>query len=395
MLAFRVYSNAVYQRSLHVFVILLIIFCGLSNQANAESNQADELERLQQLRNKIKTTQEIVRKMESRENSIAAELETIELKYGETSMTLEKLSIQTSELQEKLIEIRVQKSKQQKVLLLQHKNLANQLRAAYRSGRKKQWRVLLSQADPSKMARHMVYYRHLNQARSLQINAVRSLLTEIQEAEDKAVSTELVLASTRKNIESVQQELAETREARSQILARVQQKVTNQKHNLSDLIEDQKKLQRLINSINQSVEELDLGVINKQPFSRLKGKLPWPVKTYSAYRRRILNNTAQGIIISTPEGTQIRAVAHGRVVFSDWMPGYGLLIIIDHGSSYLTLYAYNQSLKTAVGNKVNAGEIIASAGTSGGRSESAVYFEIRKSKQQYNPLRWLNKGNKK
>lgn len=395
MLDFRIYSNTAYKRSLHVIAILLVIVCGLSNQANAESNQADELERLQQLRNKIKTTQEIVRKMESRENSIAAELETIELKYGETSKTLEELTIQTSELQAKLTEIRAQKSKQQKVLLLQHKNLANQLRAAYRSGRKKQWRVLLSQADPSKMARHMVYYRHLNQARSMQINAVRSLLTDIQEAEDKAVSTELVLASTRKNIESVQQELAETREARSQILAQQQQKVTNQKHNLSDLIEDQKKLQRLINSISQSVEELDLNVINKQPFSRLKGKLPWPVKTYSAYRRRILNNTAQGIIISTPEGTQIRAVAHGRVVFSDWMPGYGLLIIIDHGSSYLTLYAYNQSLKTAVGNKVNAGEIIASAGTSGGRLESTVYFEIRKSKQQYNPLRWLNKGNKK
>jgi septal ring factor EnvC (AmiA/AmiB activator) len=395
MLNFRVDSNAVYQRSLRVIAILLIIFCGLSNQANAESNQADELERLQQLRNKIKTTQEIVREMVSRENSITAELETIELKYGETSKTLEKLTIQTSDLQVKLTEIRAQKGRQQKVLLLQHKNLANQLRAAYRSGRQKQWRVLLSQADPSKMARHMVYYRHLNQARSVQIKAVRSLLTDIQEAEDNAVSTELVLAATRKNIESVQQELAETRETRTQILARLQQKVTNQKQNLSNLIEDQKKLQRLINSINQSVEELDLGIINKQPFSRLKGKLPWPVKTYSAYRRRILNNTAQGIIISTPEGTQIRAVAHGRVVFSDWMPGYGLLIIIDHGSSYLTLYAYNQSLKTAVGNKVNAGEIIASAGASGGRSESAVYFEIRKGKQQYNPLRWLNKGNKK
>ncbi len=379
------------KRSLYV---LLIIFCALSNQVTAELNQAEELERLQQLRIKIKATQKIVREMEVRENSVAAELETIELKYGETSKSLQVLTTQTSELKAKLTEIRAQKAKQQKALLLQHKNLANQLRAAYRSGRQKQWRVLLSQNDPSKMARHMVYYRHLNQARRLQINTVRSLLTDAQALETHAESVELALASTRKNIESEQQQLAETRKTRGTILARLQQKVKNQKHTLSDLIEDQKKLQRLINSINQSVEQLDLGVINKQPFSQLKGKLPWPVKTYSSYRRRTLNNSAQGIIIDTPEGTQVRAVAHGRVVFSDWMPGYGLIIIIDHGSSYLTLYAYNQSLKAALGRKVNAGEIIASAGASGGRSESAVYFEIRKSTQQHNPLRWLSKDNK-
>ncbi|MEE9413156.1 MAG: peptidoglycan DD-metalloendopeptidase family protein [Methylococcales bacterium] len=383
------------KRSLHVLLILLTIFCGLSNQVTAEPNRAKELARLQQLGTKIQATQEIVRKIEAREDSVTAELETIELKYGETSKTLEKLTTQTIELKEKLTQIRTQKAKQQKVLLLHHKNLANQLRAAYRSGRQKQWRVLLSQNDPSKMARHMVYYRHLNQARRSQINVVQSLLTDLQQVEANAVSVKLALASTRQKIQTDQAELLEIRKTRTKILTRLQQKVKSQKNTLSDLIKDQKKLQRLITSISQSVKELNLGVLNKQPFSQLKGKLPWPVKTYSSYQRRVLNDNAQGIIINTSEGTLVRAVAHGRVVFSDWMPSYGLMIIIDHGSSYLTLYAYNQNLKTALGRKVNAGEIIASAGASGGRSESAVYFEIRKSKQQYNPLRWLSKDDKK
>ncbi len=379
---------------LQMFAMLLIILSGLNNYAHADANQNAELAKLKQLRTKIKNTQTTLREMETREHSIASELEKIELKYAETSNNLETLTLQTSQLQQKLTEIRKQKAKQQNALLLQHKNLAKQLRAAYRSGRQKQWRVLLSQADPSKMARHMVYYRHLNQARSVQINAVRSLLTDIEEVEASALTIGLALAQTREHIKTEQQEIAEIRATRVAILSRLQQKVKNQKHNLSDLVEDEKQLQRLINSIKQTVDDLDMNVFNKQPFAQLRGKLPWPVKSYSSYRRRILNKQAQGIIIKTAEGTQVRAVANGRIVFSDWMPSYGLLIIIDHGSSYLTLYAYNQSLKTAVGDKVSAGEIIASAGASGGRVESAVYFEIRKSKQQKNPLRWLRKSKK-
>ncbi len=379
---------------MQAFAILVIIFSGSNSYSFANANQTAERTKLKQLRIQIKHTQTTLRETVSREHSAASELEKIEQKYAKTSKNLETLSLQTNQLQQKLTEIRKQKAKHQNTLRLQHKNLAKQLRAAYRSGRQKQWRVLLSQADPSKMARHMVYYRHLNQARSAQINAVRSLLTEIEEVEVNALNIEYELAQTREQIETEQQEITEIRKTRVAILSKLQKQVKNQKNNLSDLIEDEKQLQQLISSIRQTVDNLDLNVFNKQPFIRLKGKLPWPVKSYSSYQRRILNNQAQGIIIKTAEGTQVRAVANGRIIFSDWMPGYGLLIIIDHGSSYLTLYAYNQSLKTAVGEKVSVGEIIASAGISGGRLESAVYFEIRKSKQQKNPIRWLRKSKK-
>ena len=375
-------------------VLLLISLCILGIQANANPGQPDEQTRLRQLRIKINKTKQSIRKMEAREHTNALELEDIEQKYAKTSGNLGLLSTQINQLQTKLKKIGTQKNQQEKTLESRQNTLANQLRASYRSGRQQQWRLLLSQANPSKMARHMVYYRHLNQARLSQINDITNLLTEIQEAQANTIAVKDDLVKTQHQIETEQQTLAVTRKKRGVILSKLQDEIKDQKNSLSALLKHEKQLQRLITQISQAVEELDLNVINKQAFSRLKGKLPWPVKTYSSYQRRKINNQAQGLIIKTTEGTQVRSVASGRIVFSDWMPGYGLLIIIDHGSSYLTLYAHNQSLKTALGNKVNAGEIIASAGTSGGRLETALYFEIRKRKQQENPLRWLTKSRK-
>jgi len=366
---------------------MLIYWC--CAPALADSGLSDEKQRLQQLQAKINQTKASIRKMESREHSVALKLETIERNYAEITKTLDNLTTQANHLQKKLNAIITQKNQQTLQLQIQQNNLANQFRSAYRSGRRQQWRLLLSQTDPSALARHMVYFHHLNQTRLNQINTVRTLLTTIESLEAKTLSIKQALESKRQSIQREQRTLEQTRSKRSRLLDEIREKIQEQKNNLSTLIKHEKQLQRLVNEISHSIKELDLAIVNKQPFYKLKGKLPWPVKTWSSFQRRVINNRAQGLLIKTSEGADVSAVARGRVVFSDWMPGYGLLIIIEHGSNYLSLYANNQNLKTVVGQKVSAGEVIALAGASGGRAESALYFEIRKKKRQENPLRWL------
>ena len=134
----------------------------------------------------------------------------------------------------------------------------------------------------------------------------------------------------------------------------------------------------------------------KGDFSSLKGQLPWPVKgrltnKFGSARAESTESIWDGVLIDASEGTEIRAVTSGKVVFSDWLRGYGLLIIIDHGKGYMTLYAFNQSLYRQVGEWVDAGEVIASVGQSGGRSHSGLYFGIRNKGKPVDPLEWCRK----
>lgn len=375
--------------------ILMIHISAGNNPAHADSTLDNEKQRLQQLQTKINNTRDTIREMESREHSVSLELETVERQYAKISDNLNALKAQANQLQNNLKTITRQRIQQEKKLQQQQNSLANQFRAAYRSGQQQQWRLFLNQTDPAKMARHIIYFQHLNQSRLTQINTVRNLLSKVQSLEENARSITNNLESKYQQIKNKQHTLENTRNKRLTLLTQIRGEINDKKTHLSQLLKHEKQLQQLISEISESIEDLDLAVINKQPFSKLKGKLPWPLKTWASFRRRITNSKPQGLIIKTAEGSEVRAVAHGRVVFSDWMPGYGLLIIIDHGANYLSLYANNQNLKTSVGDTVNAGETIALAGTSGGQSEPALYFEIRKRKRQENPIRWLAKANKK
>ena len=374
-------------------ILLVILLTGFS-QARADSSLPAEKQRLTVLRAKINKTRHQIRDMESTESTANHELEIIERDYAKSTKNLDVLTSQRQELEEKLRTIARLKTKQENSLVEKRNHLENQVREAYLSGRQHQWRLFLGQSDPSKIARHMVYYSRLNEQRLSQIESVTELLSDIKSLETNTLSVNKSLTKKFQEIENEQSLLKKTKQKRTVLLANLRTKINQQKSSLSLLVKNAQKLERLIKEISRSIDDLDLAVINKQPFPKLKGKLPWPVQRFSSYKRRITNNQAQGLTIKTREGTQVHAVAKGRIVFSDWMPGYGLLIIIDHGSNYLSLYANNQSLKTSLGSSVNAGEVIASAGSSGGKSVPALYFEIRNRKRQQNPLRWLTKQGK-
>lgn len=165
--------------------------------------------------------------------------------------------------------------------------------------------------------------------------------------------------------------------------------------------EDERRLQRLLDSLataprdnSQTPAEGELASEGTEhtPFLTLRGRLQWPSRgkltTRYGSARKVGKLKWQGVNIKAPEGTEVHAISHGRVAFSDWLRGFGLLTIIDHGDGYMSLYGGNQSLFKEVGDWVEAGEVIAGVGNSGGRKNSALYFEIRHNGKPTNPLKW-------
>ncbi|MCH9697174.1 MAG: peptidoglycan DD-metalloendopeptidase family protein [Gammaproteobacteria bacterium] len=377
----------IFNRLLQLSMVCLIFFAtpGLSAKA------MDEAQQLELLRQKIKKTRQSIRDMETKQHDLVKELESIDKRYSQTSGKLETLSQQSSQIEGELKRISSEKHRQQQNFSIKQGKLASQIRAAYRSGRDQNWRLFFSQSDPSRLARHMVYFRYLNQAQLEQIDQIKELLSTIASSEAKTVELQHQLSSQSEKIQSQQSNLADTRAQRSKLIQSLKTKINKEQKNLSELIQHEKQLQQLIEKISHSVKSLDLKIIDQRPFSKLKGRLIWPLDTFYSYKRRIINNRSKGLTIKTSEGTPVLAVAPGLIVFSDWMPGYGFLVIINHGSSYFTLYANNQRLIKTVGQRVKAADRIAYAGSSGGRSETALYFEIRRRKQVINPLAWLKK----
>lgn len=158
---------------------------------------------------------------------------------------------------------------------------------------------------------------------------------------------------------------------------------------------DEKALVKLLIQLQQTLENMPMGEGTRKNFAQQKGKLPWPTKGKLVIRygssRQVGNLKWQGIMIRASQGQNIKAVSHGRVAFADWLRGFGLLIILDHGDGFMSLYGHNQSLLKETGDWVDPGEPISTAGDSGGQSKTGLYFEIRKNGKPVNPMRWCRK----
>jgi septal ring factor EnvC (AmiA/AmiB activator) len=180
--------------------------------------------------------------------------------------------------------------------------------------------------------------------------------------------------------------LAERR-ARQRLLQTVAADIRKNRKEMRVLRADEARLARLIEAIGASTAS------PKDAFSLLRGKLRLPVQGELTQRfgapRGAAGNEAKGVFIRAPEGRQVRSIAGGRVVYADWMRGFGNLLIVDHGESYLSIYANNESLLKELGDVVEPGEPIATTGSSGGNEETGLYFEMRHSGRPFDPLSWV------
>jgi septal ring factor EnvC (AmiA/AmiB activator) len=159
------------------------------------------------------------------------------------------------------------------------------------------------------------------------------------------------------------------------------------------LEEDERRLQKLVESLQQAIRDIPTAGGEYESLPSLKGKLRWPVagqiSTHYGERHFSGKLHARGVHIAARAGADVHAIARGRVVFADWLRGFGLLMIIDHGDNYMSLYGQNRSLYREVGDWVERDEVVAAAGNSGGQQKAGLYLELRKDGRPFNPGDWL------
>ncbi len=272
--------------------------------------------------------------------------------------------------------------------------LRQQLRSAYAMGRQSAVKLLLNQEDPATFGRLMVYNEYLGRARSAQIERVQTEVAKLQTLREQARAQRDEIAGLKQHQEAKQAELAAERGKRATALAQVRREISQGDRKLVDLRKNETQLESLLRALDQALA--DIPDQPELPFRRLRGKLAWPAAGHLLARygsaRGVGNLRWRGVLIGAPTGAPVRAVAGGRIAFAHWLRGFGLLIIVDHGDGYMSLYGHNQSLLKDTGDWVQAGDTIATVGDSGGQEHSALYFEIRHNGRPVNPARWCRRG---
>jgi murein hydrolase activator len=383
--------------------LLLSVFLGLgcwpfSASAERAPDNTHHSNQLEQLRQQIQSLRQELDSDQQRKRGLQNQLRSSERHMGKVVALLKRLKRQLRQQQRELKKLRKQRSNLQNKLQTQRISLARQIRAAYSIGQQEYLKILLNQQDPAAVTRTLTYYDYFNQARLKRIKNIDANLVELQELEEQIHRKTTTLKQNKTEQSAEKTQLERTRQHRANVLSRLQQQMLAKGQRLSLLQEDERRLQRLMDSlaltptITPKADDLGTERAEHTPFAHLRGKLNWPSrgKITARYgsKRKIGKLKWQGVTIKAPEGTEVRAISHGRVAFSDWLRGFGLLTIIDHGDGYMSLYGGNQSLFKEVGDWVAGGEVIANIGNSGGRSSAALYFEIRHNGKPSNPLKW-------
>jgi len=271
--------------------------------------------------------------------------------------------------------------------------LVEQLRAAYTNGRTERVRLLLNQKDPSDLGRMLSYYRYLNDWRQRNIASIERRLAELSDLRRQEIDTTRQLERLSQDQAAELARRQELQAERRTLLTALNKEIANEGGEIAKLGQQEADLERLILELSSILS--DYPITSEEPFSSLKGGLTWPVAG------RLIHDFGQpraesslrwnGVVLAADRGREVRSLYHGRVAFADWLPGLGLLTVIDHGEGYLSLYGHNDSLLKNVGDWVAAGDVIATVGDSGGQLEPALYLEIRNGKSPLNPRHWISK----
>ncbi len=270
--------------------------------------------------------------------------------------------------------------------------LAAQVRAAYMSGNQEKIKLLLNQHDPATLGRLMAYYRYLNDYRAGNIDAVIGEIRKLEELRAEAAAEAARIEQLARTRYDELGRLNASQESRKALLNTLRRRLEDEGQEVDRLAAQEKDLQRLINELTSILS--DYPIASEQPFSEHRGRLTWPVAgtlLHDFGQPRAGGIKWNGVVLTAPRGREVRAVYHGRVAFADWLAGMGLLVIVDHGEGYMTLYGYNETILANTGDWVAPGDVIATVGDSGGQPQSGLYFELRRGTTPENPRRWVTK----
>ena len=358
------------------------------------SRQAKEAE-LAHLRTRIDSLRHDLQQVKTRHDGLRDALRRSEERVAVLADKLRTLDGQLRRQHERLSGLRQQQANLDDLLDEQRSHLERQVSAAYAMGRQEYMKILLNQEDPATVGRILTYYDFLNRARSERIAALRRTLAEMERVQT-AISTETArLQQLRTRQQAELAELSDSRKERARVLVKLESEIQSKDQRLVTMLKDEKELQALIKALVEALSDIPPELGSGKPFGQLRGTLPWPahgpLQIGFGAPRSVGNLRWQGVVIAASEGSAVKAVSHGRVAFADYLRGYGLLIIIDHGDGYMSLYGHNQSLYKETGDWVNAGDTIATVGDSGGQRQAGLYFEIRRNGRPRDPVRWCRR----
>ena len=371
--------------------LALILLASLSLAASGQSDEEKARSDLQQLQRDIQQIQREISSATTRKNKLQRQLRDAEVELGELQRAMAGNRSTISASEQELGSLEKQREALELARDQQQARIAIELKTAWQMGRQGQIKVLLNQESPHTVARAMGYYRYFFEARNELLGQFRETLEQLQVVEQEIESTLARLGQQQRALEKQQQQLAKARETRTLAVAKLNDSIRDKGQQLKQKEQDRRELEKLLKAIEEAVVNLEVPE-NYQAFNSARGKMPWPVKGKPSNRFGRPRNEGkmrwQGVNIPAAEGTTVKAIHHGRVVYADWLRGSGLLLIIDHGDGYMGLYAHNQSLLRDVGEWVSAGTPIGTVGDSGGLDRAALYFEIRHQGKPTDPARW-------
>ncbi len=375
--------------------------------AAAKQTPAQKEAELRKLNQRIDKVRKTVNEDVQKRDKLSGQLREAELGVQSARKELDAIRAQRLVVEARVRELEVERSRRVQELDGERAELAGELRAAYVNGREEQLKLLLNQEDPSNFGRMLAYYGYFGRARADRIRGIQDQLEHLALVREKIVAEETRLETLEQQREQRMADLKASQDKRARAVSAINQQIKTRGGELKRLQSQAQSVERLIAELRKAIERSQQAqparkggstgsVTRPAPFEPLRGKLPWPVqdgKVIARFGQPRAGGSMrwQGMLIGTERGARVRAPYAGRVVYGDWLPGMGLMLVIDHGGGYMSLYGHNEELFRKVGEPVVAGDVIGAVGDSGGHSQPALYFEVRRGKTPVDPQTWLTR----
>lgn len=378
-----------------------------ASAATPAKTQEEARQQQRELRERISALQKKLAAAEETKSEASDALRESEQAISEANRALRELTRQSRESNAKLGELRKSSQDTGNSLRAQQDLLGRMLRQQYLQGQSDALRLVLNREDPNEMARQLHYLAHIARARAQLVKGLRSNLREIDRLKAEIADEAAAIARIAAEQTAQRTRLEQEKRARAGVLSRVSRDIRAQQREMRAMQANENRLTRLVDQLAKLVvrkpaasnrprprtDAVPSSRNDNSPFAALRGKLALPVRGELGSRFGSPRNdggvTWKGLFIAARPGDDVRAVADGRVVYADWLRGFGNLLIVDHGDSYMTLYANAEALLKQVGDVIRGGETVATVGNSGGNAESGLYFEMRHEGRPFDPLNWV------
>ena len=346
-------------------------------------------QQLNQLKSQIQKIEKGLGRVNKNLSAEQQQLRKIEESIGQVDQKIYQLGQQQKQTEKKLSQLKHYERELAVKLAKESRELAALVRDTYVVTRQNRLKIIFRQDDPDQLARMLKYHRYFNQAQQQKVDVTRALLNEREETLQRIKTEVDHLALLVNEQQQNKKQFKERLQQREKAVVALRKQLGQKSGQLGRLKREEKQLQAVVKQLGKAL--IPYSSMSGKSFKASKGSLPWPLKgrvqSVNSHVRGV-RLERKGLLIRAEMGRNVRTVFDGQVIFSRWLNGYGLIVIVDHGGGYMTLYGHNQSILRSVGDYVKAGDVIAKVGSSGGHVKTGVYFEIRKNSRAESPRRW-------